>query len=237
MDAFFRHRDGSFLGGWNQPLGSRVTQQTSYSYIVSDQRSTNLVADPPYTPRFGDSRRRVSVLGLSLRLANRTAAAPCRVPRRCRRGAEPDADGRLRVRRRARRADQSPLDGRAAAPIAQQHRHHRAVRSDHRTRVASLRHSFRKQRQLRFLRAPRVAVSWLVNPGSEALGATRLRASVGRGIKEPLFIQSYSPSPSFLGNPDLKPSDRADSTSRSNSDSRAIVSGSRPPTSPTTSTT
>ena len=37
------------------------------------------------------------------------------------------------------------------------------------------------------------------------LGATRLRASVGRGIKEPLFIQSYSPSPSFLGNPDLAP--------------------------------
>ena len=31
------------------------------------------------------------------------------------------------------------------------------------------------------------------------------RASAGRGIKEPLFIQSYSPSPSFLGNPDLKP--------------------------------
>ena len=37
------------------------------------------------------------------------------------------------------------------------------------------------------------------------LGATRLRASVGRGIKEPLFIQSYSPSPSFLGNPNLEP--------------------------------
>ena len=54
MDAFFRHRDGSFLGGWNQPLGSRVTQQTSYSYIMTKYRSTNLIADPPYTPRFGD---------------------------------------------------------------------------------------------------------------------------------------------------------------------------------------
>ena len=30
-------------------------------------------------------------------------------------------------------------------------------------------------------------------------------AASGRGIKEPLFIQSYSPSPSFLGNPDLAP--------------------------------
>ena len=54
MDAFFRHRDGSFLGGWNQPIGSRVTQQTSYSYIITKYRSTNLIADPPYTPTFGD---------------------------------------------------------------------------------------------------------------------------------------------------------------------------------------
>ncbi len=54
MDAFFRHRDGSVLGGWNQPLGSRVTQQTSYSYIVTKYLSRNLVADPPYTPTFGN---------------------------------------------------------------------------------------------------------------------------------------------------------------------------------------
>ena len=54
MDAFFRHRDGSVLGGWNQPIGSRIAQQTSYSYVVTKYRSTNLVADPPYTPRFGD---------------------------------------------------------------------------------------------------------------------------------------------------------------------------------------
>src|SRR5688572_3813970 len=54
MDAHFRHRDGSILGGWNQPLGSRVTQQTSYSYISTNYRSTNLVMDSPYTPRFGD---------------------------------------------------------------------------------------------------------------------------------------------------------------------------------------
>ena len=46
MDAFFRHRDGSVLGGWNQPLGSRVTQQASYSYIITKYRSTNLRSSP-----------------------------------------------------------------------------------------------------------------------------------------------------------------------------------------------
>ena len=53
MDAFFRHSDGDFLGGWNQSLGSRVTQQASYSYTQTHQRSTNLLTDPPYTPTFG----------------------------------------------------------------------------------------------------------------------------------------------------------------------------------------
>ncbi len=62
MDAFFRHRDGSVLGGWNQPLGSRVTQQTSYSYIVTKYRSTNLVADPPYTPTLRRPRRGIPVV-------------------------------------------------------------------------------------------------------------------------------------------------------------------------------
>src|SRR5688572_8313839 len=54
MDAFFRHRDRSFLGGWNQPIGSRVTQQTSYSYISTKYVSTNLISDPPYTATFGN---------------------------------------------------------------------------------------------------------------------------------------------------------------------------------------
>jgi vitamin B12 transporter len=59
-----------------------------------------------------------------------------------------------------------------------------------------------------FYVAPRIAASWLVMsgpPDGSGPGSTRLRGSVGRGIKEPLFIQSYSPSPSFLGNPDLRP--------------------------------
>ena len=59
-----------------------------------------------------------------------------------------------------------------------------------------------------FYVAPRIAASWMIREGSAdaaAFGSTRVRGSVGRGIKEPLFIQSYSPSPSFLGNPDLAP--------------------------------
>jgi vitamin B12 transporter len=50
-----------------------------------------------------------------------------------------------------------------------------------------------------------VSVSWLLNSGTSGFGATRLRTSAGLGIKEPTFLQSYSTSPFFLGNPDLAP--------------------------------
>ena len=37
------------------------------------------------------------------------------------------------------------------------------------------------------------------------IGDTRLKASAGTGVKEPTITQSFSPSPSFLGNPELEP--------------------------------
>lgn len=53
MDALFEHTDSDVLGGWDQPLGSRVVQHASYSFTQTRQRSINLVADPPYTPQYG----------------------------------------------------------------------------------------------------------------------------------------------------------------------------------------
>src|SRR5205823_1904248 len=38
-----------------------------------------------------------------------------------------------------------------------------------------------------------------------ALGETELKAGAGLGIKEPTMLESFSVSPYFLGNPDLKP--------------------------------
>ena len=52
---------------------------------------------------------------------------------------------------------------------------------------------------------PRVAAAFVVRPSRGAVGETRLKASAGRGIKEPTIPQSYSLSPFFLGNPDLEP--------------------------------
>jgi vitamin B12 transporter len=56
-----------------------------------------------------------------------------------------------------------------------------------------------------FYAAPRATLSWLARQGGGNAGATRLHGSAGSGIKEPTFLQSYSPAPGFHGNPDLKP--------------------------------
>lgn len=54
---------------------------------------------------------------------------------------------------------------------------------------------------------PKVGVTIIARPHSEdfALGATRLRAGFGTGIKEPSLLEAFSPSTFFLGNPSLDP--------------------------------
>jgi vitamin B12 transporter len=204
MDAFFRHRDGSFLGGWNQPLGSRVTHRASYSHIITKYRSTNLVADPPYTPRFGDlvgfpssdflfdsetelnrhhfEYRADAVVGRNQTLTGAFAY---------------DGERGVLTNHRSTASPQRPERNNTGTTVQYEALAPRV------SIVGGIR--FENNGSFGFYAAPRVAVSWLASSGNKAIGATRLRGSVGRGIKEPLFIQSYSPSPSFLGNPDLKP--------------------------------
>jgi vitamin B12 transporter len=205
MDAFFRHRDGSVLGGWNQPLGSRVTQQTSYSYIVTKYRSTNLIADPPYTPQFGDlvaafpssdflydsetelTRHHFEYRADAVIARNQTLTAAFAY------------DGERGVLTNHRSTDDPQRPERNNTGTTVQYE----ASAERVSLIGGIR--FENNGSFGFYAAPRVAASWLVSSGNGELGGTRLRASVGRGIKEPQFIQSYSPSPSFLGNPNLKP--------------------------------
>jgi vitamin B12 transporter len=205
MDAHFRHRDASVLGGWNQPLGSRVTQQTSYSYIATKYESRNLVTDPPFTPRFGHlvaafpssdflyhsetdlQRHHFEYRADAVVARNQVVTAAFAY----------DGERGVLTNRRSTAAPQRPERNNTGTTVQYE------VTGDRVSLVGGIR--FENNGSFGFYVAPRVAASWLVSSGNEALGSTRLRASVGRGIKEPLFIQSYSPSPSFLGNPNLAP--------------------------------
>jgi vitamin B12 transporter len=205
MDAHFRHRDGSLLGGWNQPLGSRVTQQTSYSYISTNYRSTNLVTDPPYTPQFGDlvaafpssdflydsetalERHHFEYRADAVVARNQVVTAAFAY----------DGERGVLTNHRSTAAPQRPERNNTGTTVQYE------ATGDRVSLVGGVR--FENNGSFGFYVAPRLAASWLVSAGDDKLGATRVRASIGRGIKEPLFIQSYSPSPSFLGNPNLAP--------------------------------
>ncbi|MCI0724188.1 MAG: TonB-dependent receptor [Acidobacteria bacterium] len=52
---------------------------------------------------------------------------------------------------------------------------------------------------------PRSSVAYLLRQGASLLGATKLKFNFGLGIKEPTLLESFSPSPFFLGNPSLAP--------------------------------
>ena len=205
MDAFFRHRDGSVLGGWNQPIGARVTQQTSYSHVITKYRSTNLIADPPYTPAFGtlvaafpssdflyDSETELARHHFQYRadaVVGRNQVLTAAFAYDGERGVLTDHRSTSRPQRPERNNTGTTVQYEASAERV--------------SLVGGIR--FENNGSFGFHAAPRLAVSWLLSAGNGDRGATRLRGSIGRGIKEPLFIQSYSPSPFFLGNPDLKP--------------------------------
>lgn len=55
--------------------------------------------------------------------------------------------------------------------------------------------------------APRVSVAWFARRavGAQGFGGTKLKLNFGTGIKEPTFLENFSRSIFFLGNPNLKP--------------------------------
>ncbi len=71
----------------------------------------------------------------------------------------------------------------------------------------SLTNGFRVEDNSSFGRTviPRSSAAYLLRQGSGSWGATKLKFNFGLGIKEPSFTQSFSPEPSFLGNPNLRP--------------------------------
>jgi outer membrane cobalamin receptor len=210
-DAFFRRHDATIGVAFDRSAG-RFRQRAAYGLAESHQASTNLHLDPPYTPSFEgrtapfafsdfayDSRTDLSRHHASYQVdATATAArAGTHVET-----ALVEWDGE-RARLRDVLAGTSVPASRDNYGVTLQHQ---ALWS----RVfvtAGVR--FERNDSFGAATVPRVAAAWYVRRGTGGAGTTRISASAGRGIKEPTLLQSFSPSPSFLGNPDLLP-ERAD---------------------------
>lgn len=207
LDAFFRRHDHVAGIAFNQAAGA-FRQRATYGLAASRQASTNLVEDAPYTPSF-DGR-----------------TAPFQF-------SDFPYDSRMDLRRHhaSYQADGTFTSARAGTHVETALVEWEGERATFRdwlagTRVPAARDNLGVTLQhqalwprvfvtagVRFERngsfgdatVPRIAAAWYVRKGAGAIGPTRIRASAGRGIKEPTLLQSFSPSPFFLGNPDLLP--------------------------------
>jgi vitamin B12 transporter len=207
LDAFYRRHDAVWGTSFDQNVGA-FHQRAAYGLAASEQASTNLRLDPPYTPAFDgrtapfqfsdfayDSRTSLRRHHGSYQVDGTIATA----------GAGTHVETALvdwtgeRATLRDALAGTSVPASRDNVGVTLQHQALWArafvtagVRFEHNASFGNA-------------TVPRVAAAWYARTGGDAIGATRITASAGRGIKEPTILQSFSPNPFFLGNPDLLP--------------------------------
>jgi vitamin B12 transporter len=206
-DAFFRRHDSAFGVSFDQ-VTRAIHQRAAYGLALSDQASTNLIEDPPYTPAF-DGRTAPFAFS-DFTYDSRTDLK--------RHHASYQIDGTLATGRAGTHVDTALVDWDGERATLRNALAGTAVPASRDNVGVTLQHQalwsrvfvtagVRLEHNDSFGNAtvPRVAAAWYLREGNGNVGATRLSASAGRGIKEPTVLQSFSPSPFFLGNPDLLP--------------------------------
>jgi vitamin B12 transporter len=202
MDAFFHRRDGVIGATLDHQISDRWQQRMTYALSVSHQQSTNLTIDPPYVPRFDE---RVAPFTFSdfpydsltdLRRHFASYQADARIGRT-------GANEQLLTFAFDVNGERGVLTNRLAGPVVHASRNNFGWTAQHQwlgTR-ASVSSGLRVEQNDSFgtALAPRASVAVM------AATNTKLKFNAGLGVKEPTILQSFSPSPSFLGNPDLEP--------------------------------
>jgi vitamin B12 transporter len=201
LDAFFERHDGVWGVSFDQTTRA-LHQRASYGLAISHQASTNLIIDPPYTPAFEgrtapfefsdfayDSRTDLRRHHASYQVDSTVAT----------RGSGTHVDTAL-VDWDGERATLTDALAQTSVPAA---RDNAGLTLQHQALWARVfvTGGVRIEHNASFgtTTVPRLAAAWYVRTG------TRLYANAGRAIKEPTVLQSFSPNPSFLGNPDLEP--------------------------------
>ncbi len=211
-DAFFRKADGYAGFALQNRPSSKWNQKLTYTFARTRQVSRDLFIDPPYTPTFeghaapfqftdfpfdflNDAKRK--------HLAYQSDIALGSIARPTGQhlvtfafdwdGEHAFLDDRLNSPTSPTRAERNNFGG----TFQDQAIWSRFV----------LTNGFRVEDNGSFGKTvvPRTSASYLIRQHAETFGATRLKFNFGLGIKEPTFTQSFSPSPSFAGNPNLRP--------------------------------
>jgi len=210
LDAFFERHDGTGGLTFDHQLSARFRQRAMYSLAVSNYQSTNLVADPPYTPRFENRSApfQFSDFTFDSRTKLRRHHASYQADWRVTADASAAGDHRLTLLADWDGERATLIDQLAATSIPAS-RNNTGLSIQHQalwartfvTAGARLEHND----SFGTAAVPRGSIVYVARSGTGPVGDTRLRASAGLGIKEPTVLQSFSPSPFFKGNPDLLP--------------------------------
>ena len=178
---------------------------------LSNQQSTNLVADPPYTPTFGNLRAPFQFSDFrfdsltKLQRHHASYQADWKLANDAAHGSQmltllADWDG-----------ERAELNDRLAGTTTSPSRDNFGWSVEHQAlwpRVfVTVGGRVEKNANFGTAAVPRGAVAFVAHQsrGDASFGATTIHANAGLGIKEPTLLQSFSLSPFFLGNPDLSP--------------------------------
>jgi len=209
LDAFSERHDGVASVSFDQQATHAFRQRASYSRASSSQQSTNLILDPPYRATFeGRVAARLSNDFLNDSLTNlerhhASYQADVRLASDSATGDHlltvlADWDGE-RARVQNRLANTQTVNARDNFGVSAQHQ---ILWPRVYVTVGG-----RIERNESFGTAvvPRATAVFVARRSSGLLGETQLKANAGTGIKEPTMLESFSISPFFRGNPDLKP--------------------------------
>jgi vitamin B12 transporter len=212
LDAFFDQTDT--VGGltFDHQLTSRVRQRASYGFTVLHQQSTNLIADPPYTPRFENHVAPFAFSDFTFDSFNNLHRHHASYQADVRLANDADRGNQLLTVLADWDGERATLTDRLATSSTPASRDNVGVAAQHQAIwprvVATVGGRVEHNDSFGTAAVPRASAVVVVHHASArgaALGDTRLRAAAGLGIKEPTILQSFSPSPFFRGNPDLLP--------------------------------
>ncbi len=208
LDAFFDHRDGVAGVSLEQRISNAWRHRLAYGFTRTRQDSTNLKADAPYVPSFGNARAPFTFFDFTYNVHN--------VLRR--QFLSYQADGQINANGRVAElvsivadwdGERATLTDKTAPTVVNAERNNTGVSLQHQFvgRWGSLVSSLRAEHNDSFGNkwVPRISGAVVLHQASANWGELAVKGNAGRGVKEPTIIQSFSPNVYYLGNPNLLP--------------------------------
>lgn len=210
-DAFFRRRDGSVGLSLHNQTSSFWEQRLTYTLAKSRQISRNLIADPPFTPTFEGRSAPFQFFDFLFDFLNDTRRHHLSYQSDWRAGSLGRSIGQ-HVFTSAFEWDRELGflgDRLFGGTPTRARRDNFGYVFQHQALWGRLflTNGVRIEDNDSFGTSvvPRSSLAYFLRQGGLSIGATKLKFNFGLGIKEPTFVESFSPSPFFQGNPNLAP--------------------------------